>query len=81
MNAPAADRKSKEAPELAYPVNPIRHLTEADLTEDDRSRLFSCLNRGKRWFDKPAYPSSMRRQKHSPTARVQQDRIDPPKSA
>lgn len=77
MNTPTAGRKSKEAPEPAPPVAAVRHLTEADLSEDDRTRLFSCLNRGKRWFDRPTKPLPIRSQERSPRARVRQDQIEP----
>lgn len=59
MRTSPAGRNLKVAPEPAPPVGPVRHLTEADLTENERLRLFSCLNRGKRWFDRPTRSSSM----------------------
>lgn len=79
MNTPTASRKSTELLEPAHPVGQVRHLTEADLTEDERSRLFSCLDRGNRWFDRPSRRSSMRGLKHSPNARTRQDTVEPSK--
>lgn len=43
----------------------VRHLTEADLTEDERARLFSCLDQRKRWFDAPRYPRVRQNPKRS----------------
>lgn len=79
MNS-SSDEKTLEAlPDPDHPVGPIRHLTEKDLSQEDRSRLFASLNRGKRWFDGPAYPPLRPRLKPSPTSRIRRDRLDPQK--
>ncbi len=81
MKRSTASKKSTEVLEPLPAVSPVRHLTEADLTDDDRSRLLSCLDRGNRWFDRPRTRSSMRGPKPVKSARTRPDAIEPAQPA